>query len=65
LTLRLRSKPPDGRVEVRNGNYGFNGWLGLTQIWVSGDQIVKAVAKLNDSYHDLPPCNQAGGQVSW
>jgi len=51
-------KPPDGRVEVCNANYGFNGWLGVAQIWVSGDHIVKAAVKLNDSYHDLAPYNE-------
>lgn len=53
-------KPPEGRVEVCNSNYGFNGWLGLAQIWVSGDHIISGAVKLNDSYHDLPPYNQNG-----
>ena len=30
-----------GRVEVCNAKYGFNGWLGLAQIWVNGSHIVK------------------------
>ncbi len=53
-------KPSDGRVEVCNKSYGFNGWLGLAQIWVSGYHIVKGAAKLNDTYHDLSPYNQDG-----
>jgi hypothetical protein len=53
-------KPPDGRVEVCNSNYGFNGWLGVAQIWVSGDHIVKGAVKLNDSYHDVAPYNEPG-----
>ena len=53
-------KPPDGRVEVCNKNYGFNGWLGLAQIWVSGEHIAKGAVKLNDSYHDLSPYNGDG-----
>jgi hypothetical protein len=39
-----------GRIEVCNGKYGFNGWLGLAQIWTSGSHIVRASAKMNDSY---------------
>jgi hypothetical protein len=53
-------RPPDGRTEVCNASYGQNGWLGLAQIWVSGDHIVKAAVKLNDSYHDYTPYDQAG-----
>jgi len=43
-------KASSGRVEVCNGRYGFNGWLGLAQIWISGSHIVKGVTKMNDSY---------------
>lgn len=39
-----------GRVEVCNDKYGFNGWLGVAQIWVNGDHITKGTTKLNDSY---------------
>ena len=39
-----------GRIEVCNAAYGFNGWLGLAQIWLSSGHIVQAVAKMNDSY---------------
>jgi hypothetical protein len=52
--------PPDGRVEVCNDGYGFNGWLGLAQLWLSGDHIISAAIKLNDSYHDLYPYKQEG-----
>lgn len=45
-----RCKASNGKIEVCNSTYGFNGWLGLAQIWTSGSHIVKAVAKLNDSY---------------
>lgn len=47
----------DGRVEVCNDNYGQTGWLGVAQIWVSGDHIVRGTAKMNDTYHDYPPYN--------
>lgn len=43
-------KAKAGRVEVCSAEYGFNGWLGLAQIWVDGKHIEKGVAKLNDSY---------------
>lgn len=45
-----RCRANNGRIEVCNGNYGFNGWLGVAQIWTSGSHIVKASAKMNDSY---------------
>jgi hypothetical protein len=44
-------KPTAGRViEVCSARFGFNGWLGLAQIWVSGVHIQQAVAKINNSY---------------
>lgn len=46
-----------GRVEVCNERYGRNGWLGIAQIWTSGDHITQATAKMNDSYFDLPQYN--------
>lgn len=49
-TSQKRCRAYDGRIEVCNSRYGFNGWLGLAQIWTSGQHIVKAVAKMNDSY---------------
>lgn len=39
-----------GRVEVCNSKYGRNGWLGLAQIWISGDHITQGVTKVNDTY---------------
>ena len=40
-------------VEVCNGLYGANGWLGLASVWVSrGKHIVQAVVKLNDTYFE-------------
>lgn len=43
-------KPTAGRVEVCSERYGYNGWLGIAQIWISGGHISQAVTKLNDSY---------------
>ena len=42
----------NGRIEACNARYGPNGWLGLAQIWTSGNHIVKATAKVNDTYFD-------------
>jgi hypothetical protein len=43
-------RPTLGRVEVCNSTYGNNGWLGIAQIWASGNHITQGVVKLNDSY---------------
>jgi hypothetical protein len=47
---RKRCRPVSGKVRACNATYGNNGWLGLAQIWVSGNHIVQAVTKANDSY---------------
>lgn len=39
-----------GKVEVCNSKYGNNGWLGIAQIWASGDHINQGVVKVNDTY---------------
>ncbi|MBI2391245.1 MAG: hypothetical protein HYV09_16770 [Deltaproteobacteria bacterium] len=43
-------RPTGGRVEVCNRKYGFNGWLGLAQVWLYAGHIYQAVVKVNDSY---------------
>ena len=45
-----RCRATNGRIEVCNSRYGYNGWLGLAQIWTTGSHIVKAVTKVNDTY---------------
>ena len=41
----------DGTVQVCNGEYGINGWLGLATIRVdASDHILAGTAKVNDSY---------------
>ncbi|HKF14827.1 MAG TPA: hypothetical protein VKB13_06320 [Gaiellaceae bacterium] len=47
---RGKCRPTAGRVEVCNGSYGFNGWLGLAQIWLRGSHITQGTTKMNDSY---------------
>jgi hypothetical protein len=56
-------KPTSGRVEVCNAAYGFNGWLGVAQIWLTGKHITQGAVKLNDSYfntatYDTPSWRQ-------
>ena len=50
-----KCRATSGRVEVCNSKYGKNGWLGLASIWASGDHIVQATVKVNDSYFTSPP----------
>lgn len=52
-------KATDGRVEVCSNGYGYNGWLGVAQIWISGDHITKGVVKVNDTYFDSPSYTSA------
>ncbi|MDO8697625.1 MAG: hypothetical protein Q7J74_11000 [Pseudomonas sp.] len=47
-----------GKVEVCNANYGFNGWLGIAQIWASGSHISQGVVKMNDSYFNTASYNK-------
>lgn len=46
-----------GRVEVCSAKYGFNGWLGVASIWISGSHITKGTAKMNDSYFNTVTYN--------
>ena len=50
-------KATAGRVEVCSERYGFNGWLGVAQIWVSGEHITKGAVKVNDSYFNTATYN--------
>lgn len=53
-------KPTAGRVEVCSERYGFNGWLGIAQIWISGGHITQGATKLNDSYFNTAKYNTPG-----
>ena len=47
-----------GTTQVCNGRYGFNGWLGLASINVTGGtHITQGSAKMNDSYFDTATYN--------
>lgn len=52
-----RCKPKSGRVEVCNAKYGYNGWLGVAQIWISSSHITQGTTKLNDSYFNTSTYN--------
>lgn len=51
-------KATSGRVEVCNAAYGFNGWLGVAQVWVTGSHITQGTVKVNDSYFNTSTYNQ-------
>lgn len=50
-------RPTAGRIEVCNRKYGNNGWLGLAQIWISGNHITQGLAKMNDTYFNSTSYN--------
>ncbi len=51
-----------GTVQICNRKYGFNGWLGLAQIWISGNHITQATVKVNDSYFYTTSYNNANAK---
>lgn len=63
-TTGKKCRPTQGRVEVCNAAYGFRGWIGLAQIWLSAGHITQAVAKVNDSYFDTPNYNKPEARQS-
>ncbi len=46
-----------GRIEICNAKYGYNGWLGIAGISISGDHITKGYTKLNDTYYSSSTYN--------
>lgn len=51
--------PSNGRVEVCNSKYGFNGRLGVAGIYLTGGHIYAGYVKLNDSYFNTSTYNKA------
>jgi hypothetical protein len=52
--------PTSGRVEVCNGEYGDNGWLGIASIWATrgkSNHITQGVVKVNDTYFNTATYN--------
>lgn len=56
-TTAKRCRATSGRVEVCNAKYGRNGWLGVAQIWASGNHITKGTVKVNDTYFAMSSYN--------
>lgn len=52
-----KCRPTEGRIEVCNDAYGQTGWLGIAQIWASGDHITQGTAKMNDTYFNTASYN--------
>jgi hypothetical protein len=50
-------KPTLGRVEVCNGTYGRNGWLGIASVWANGLHITQGTVKMNDTYFNTAAYN--------
>ena len=52
----INCTPDTGNVEICNGNFGPNDWLGVAGIWIrKGKDITKANAIMNDYYFDEVP----------
>jgi hypothetical protein len=61
---RGRCKGTSGRVEVCNGTYGNNGWLGIATIYVSGGtHITQGTVKVNDTYFALAKYNNSAEKL--
>ena len=56
-TSNKRCSAVAGTVQVCNGTYGNNGWLGLASIWLSGGHITQGTAKMNDTYFNTSTYN--------
>jgi hypothetical protein len=59
---RKQCKAVRGKDHACNAAYGFNGWLGLATIWISGSHIVQGTAKVNDSYFDTSTYNNSNAK---
>lgn len=51
-------KAVSGTIQVCSERYGYNGWLGVAQIWISDGHIVQGITKVNDSYFDSRTYNK-------
>lgn len=52
--------PVYGTIQVCNGNYGANGWLGYGNVWLQAGRIVMGNVRLNDYYFAQPRYNTPG-----
>jgi hypothetical protein len=56
-------RPRSGTVQVCSAKYGFNGWLGRAQIWITSGHITQGAVKLNDSYFNLSTYNTPAWRI--
>jgi hypothetical protein len=56
-STRKNCKPAAGKVEICNDAYGYNQWLGIAQISVSGKHITSGSVRMNDSYFNTATYN--------
>jgi hypothetical protein len=56
-STRKNCRPADGKVEICNDTYGYNQWLGVAQISVSGKHITSGSVRMNDSYFNTATYN--------
>lgn len=59
-TSNSNCDPTSGQIEICNGYYGNNGWLGIASIWATrgkNNHIVQGVVKVNDTYFDTAQYN--------
>lgn len=55
-----RCRARGGTVQVCNGTYGYNGWLGVATVWIDRENhIVQGTVKVNDSYFNLSTYNNS------
>lgn len=59
---RKRCTMISGKIHSCNADYGFNGWLGLASINISGGHITQASSKMNDSYLKSSSYNETNRQ---
>ena len=62
LKDRKRCAATTGKVRSCNAAYGFNQWLGLATIYLSGSHITRGTAKMNDSYFNLSGYDETARQ---
>lgn len=63
-TVNSACNPVFATIQVCNGNYGGNGWLGYANVWLSGGFIVQATVRLNDNYFATDRYNTRAFRVS-
>lgn len=56
-TVAQTCRPVFGGIQICSGNYGANGWLGYTNVWLGGGFLVQATIRLNDHYFGMAKYN--------